>query len=100
MVNTHQKYTPNWEKEVKRLSLILDKGETDDTKKKSKQLEKLLTEHETANQEKVAIDKEIKELKTKKQSLKHASAHYHGAKREKTRLDDATNKTTHNPREQ
>ena len=52
MTRQHNKFSPEYNTELKRLSLILDNQETDDTKKKSKQLEKLLTERETIDKEK------------------------------------------------
>ena len=72
MTKIHTKYTPKYNTELKRLSLILNGTETDDTKKKSKQLEKLLDdvqkldsekkEKETAVQAKVDEKKETENI--------------------------------------
>jgi hypothetical protein len=51
----YPKYSENWINEVKTMSLILDKGETDETKKKSKFTEKSLEERKELATEKITL---------------------------------------------
>ncbi|KLL03386.1 MAG: hypothetical protein MRERV_42c004 [Mycoplasmataceae bacterium RV_VA103A] len=94
MLKQHQKYSNEWNTELKRLSLILDNNETDDTK--SKQLETLLkartdlaTEHQTKSDE-------ITKSNTERKQLLNIASYSREIEHEQTRL--TTNSPTHNPR--
>ena len=86
----HNKYEAEYNKNIKELSQILDANETDDTKKKSKQLTNLLTEQEKLNQAKKDFQKEIKAKQNKIKELKHVFTHYRGASNELARLQGIT----------
>ena len=96
MTRQHNKFSPEYNTELKRLSLILDNQETNDTKKKSKQLEKLLTERETIDKEKQEKDTQIKKTTAECKKLLSIASYVREAEEEATRL--TTNSTTHNPR--
>jgi hypothetical protein len=49
--------------------------------------------------EKTKLTKEIRQLKQEQSSLSQVFVYYRQAQKEVDRLSDATNKTTHNPRE-
>ena len=95
-MNNNKKYTPNWEKEITRLSLILNGNETDDTKKKSKLLEKLLTQRTDLQKEQQDKLTEIKKLETQKKQLTNIASYSREVANEETRLN--TNFATHDPR--
>ncbi|CAG8852177.1 4419_t:CDS:1, partial [Racocetra persica] len=80
---------PDWEKEIKRLSLILK----DD---KSKQLEKLLTEHTDLATEHQTKSTEITKSSNEHKQLLNLASYSREIEKEETRLN--TNSTTHNPR--
>jgi uncharacterized protein YlxW (UPF0749 family) len=69
---------------------VLNGTETDETKQKSKQVEKLIDEQ-------AKLAQEISSLKAKKQSLKNAADYYREAKKEHERLKN--NQTIRNPQE-
>ncbi|CAG8752892.1 39487_t:CDS:2, partial [Gigaspora margarita] len=77
-------YDYKYNTEIKKQSLILDEKETDDTKKKSKQLEKLLTERETINKEKQDKDAEIRKATTERKSLLNIASYVREAEKEET----------------
>ncbi|CAG8789391.1 30541_t:CDS:2, partial [Racocetra persica] len=83
------KFSNNYNEIIKYLSLILDGTEADDTKKKSKKLETLLTETTKLTKDKEEKAKEIRKLETKKKSLKHVFAYHREAENQRTRLHDS-----------
>lgn len=95
-INNKQKYTPDWEKEISRLSLILDGTETDDNKKKSKQLAKLLTERTDLVKEQQEKAASIRKLENHKKELVNVAAYLRAVNKQKDRLK--TNKTAHKSR--
>jgi uncharacterized protein YlxW (UPF0749 family) len=82
----HNKYEKEYNQNLTELSQILDANETDETKKKSKQLTDLITEQEKLNQAKKDFQKEIKAKQNKVKELKHVFTHYRGASNELTKL--------------
>jgi len=103
-MTNNNKYTPDWDKEIIRLSLILDGTETpsvvgdqtDDTKKKSKQLAKLLQERSDLEKEQQNKLTEIRKLTSEHKQLLNIASYVREVEEEKTRL--TTNSPTHTPR--
>ncbi|CAG8566765.1 14697_t:CDS:2, partial [Cetraspora pellucida] len=89
MINIHNKYSPDWEKEIKRLSLILK----DD---KSKKLETLLTEHTELEKDYQTKTQAIRKSSNERKKLLNIASYTREIEKEETRLN--TNSTTHNPR--
>jgi hypothetical protein len=84
--NIHQKFDNDWQNNIKSLSLILDGTETDETKKKSKQLETLFSERKTLTDEKEKNDAEVRKLKDKLNTLKNTTAYHREAQHQLTRI--------------
>ncbi|CAG8550946.1 6122_t:CDS:1, partial [Gigaspora margarita] len=84
MTKLHNKFSTEYNTEIKKQSLILDEKETDDTKKKSKQLEKLLQERETINKEKQDKDAEIRKTTTERKQLLNIASYVREAEKEET----------------
>ncbi|CAG8447530.1 11313_t:CDS:2, partial [Racocetra fulgida] len=94
MSKIHNKYSQEYNTELKRLSLILDNQESDD--KKSKQLEKLLQEHTDLNNEQAEKQDQIRKTADERKQLLNIASYSREIEKEETRL--TTNSTTHNPR--
>ncbi|CAG8493833.1 12946_t:CDS:2 [Cetraspora pellucida] len=90
MLKQHNKFSSEYNTEIKRLSLILK----DD--KKSKQLETLLTEHTELEKDYQTKTREITKSSNERKQLLNIASYTREIEKEETRLN--TNSTTHNPR--
>jgi phosphotransacetylase len=86
MNKINNKYDNNYNNELKRQSLILDQGETDDTKKKSKQLESYLTQITKLIKEKEEKQAQVQQKVDEKKETNNIGALLLGTKREKARF--------------
>ncbi|CAG8558571.1 18908_t:CDS:2 [Racocetra persica] len=89
MLKQHNKFSSEYNTEIKRLSLILK----DD---KSKQLEKLLTEHTELEKDYQTKSTEITKSSNERKQLLNIASYTREIEKEELRLN--TNSTTHNPR--
>jgi len=89
MPKQHNKFSSEYNTEIKRLSLILK----DD---KSKQLETLLTEHTELEKDRQTKTQEIRKSSNERKQLLNIASYTREIEKEETRLN--TNSPTHNPR--
>jgi hypothetical protein len=92
MIAPNIKWDQNWQSQIKAFSKELDEI-------KNKQVGTLLTEGDTLQTEQTKLTKEIRQLKDEQKSLSQVFLYHLQAKREVDRLNETTNKATHNPRE-
>ena len=92
MIAPNIKWDQNWRFRVKASSKNLDDN-------KNKQVESLLTQGSALQTEKTKLTKEIRQLKQEQTGLSQIFLYHRQAQKEVDRLNNATNKATHNPRE-